>query len=196
MEEKIRSRVFDPFFTTKTVDKGTGLGLSTVYGIARQHGGWVTCESQVGVGTVFSVSLPIGHSETIQPVPLPALSPVGGTETILLIDDEEEVRNVLQRTLERQGYRILTAREGREGLALFAQERTAIDLVLLDLSMPYMSGQEVMPRLRELKPAIKIVVLTGYTFGANDFSQATDILQKPPQMNELARRIRAALDAP
>ena len=114
----------------------------------------------------------------------------------MLIDDEEEVRNVLQRTLERQGYRILTAREGREGLALFAQERTAIDLVLLDLSMPYMSGQEVMPRLRELKPAIKIVVLTGYTFGANDFSQATDILQKPPQMNELARRIRAALDAP
>lgn len=114
----------------------------------------------------------------------------------MLIDDEEEVLNVLQRTLERKGYRILTAREGREGLALFAQERAAIDLVLLDLSMPYMSGQEVMPRLRELKPAIKIVVLTGYTFGAEDFSQANDVLQKPPQMNELTRRIRAALDGP
>ncbi len=196
MEEQVRSRVFDPFFTTKTLDRGTGLGLSTVYGIARQHGGWVICESQVGVGTTFSVFLPTGQAEDPQPLSKAIPISTNGTETLLLIDDEEEVRNVLKRTLERRGYEILLAKDGKEGLALFAERRDAIDLVLLDLSMPQMSGQEVLPRLCALQPAIKIIVLTGYTFGAEDFAHATDVLQKPPQMGELARRIRAALDGP
>jgi len=190
MDEDTRLQIFDPFFTTKDVGAGTGLGLSTVYGIARQHGGWVECDARPEAGAAFSVFLPVDETAPLE-VETPAEEAVGGSESLLVVDDEEVVRHTTARMLELFGYRVREAGDGESALRLVAEEE--IDLVLLDLSMPGMSGSEVNARLREIAPQVKVVLFTGYASDSQDTSAADGIVQKPFSAAAMAREIRRVL---
>ena len=195
IDEQTLQRVFDPFFTTKPVDKGTGLGLSTVYGIVLQHGGWVECNSQIDEETVFSIYLPVSK-QSLPKADRPTSGALPrGTETILVIEDEEEVQMVLNRTLERCGYKTLIADNGPDGLALYDEHRSEIAIVLLDLSMPKMSGEEVLDRLRAIDPQIKILIISGYAVTSKNLIDKAEVLHKPLSIKVLANKIREILDA-
>ncbi|MFH1569931.1 MAG: PAS domain-containing protein [Gemmatimonadota bacterium] len=195
MDDATRERVFEPFFTTKDVDKGTGLGLSTVYGIVQQHGGWVDCRSQPGRGATFSVYLPLaapaGQDDRVSGDGAAAR----GSETILIIDDEDIVRRTASRLLEHYGYSVLLAEDGPAGLELFERHCPGVDLVLLDLSMPRMTGREVLARLQALDPGARVVFFTGYAAeGQDPAGDVVDVIQKPFTSAQLAEAVRAALD--
>ena len=195
MNAATRQRIFDPFFTTKTVDKGTGLGLATVYGIISQHQGWVTCDSEPGKGATFSVFLPVDETATAAPEAVPETD---GAEaalkgTLLVIDDEDVVRETTRRLLERLGYRVLLAADGAHGLLLFREQIEAVQLVLLDLSMPEMSGREVLAQLRHLRPDIRVLIFTGYSSEVGDVEGADGIVEKPFTVRELTGKIQALL---
>jgi signal transduction histidine kinase/CheY-like chemotaxis protein len=195
MDEGVRARIFEPFFTTKGVGKGTGLGLSTAYAILRDHQGWIECESQPGSGTTFALYLPVLAGEPAIPRPreAPALQE-RGSEILLLIDDEELVRVTVARMLRRLGYQVLEAASGGEGLEAFSHCRERIALVLLDLSMPEMSGEEVYARLRALAPDLKALVLTGYESVSLASVPGAQVLRKPISSTDLALSVRRALD--
>ena len=190
MDEVTRQHIFDPFFTTKEVGAGTGLGLSTVYGIVRQHGGWVECDARPEAGAVFAMFLPVAAAAPLEEE-APEEVAAGGSETLLVVDDEEAVRRTTARILEHFGYRVLEASEGESALRLVRQEE--IDLVLLDLSMPGMSGTEVNRELREIAPDIKVVLFTGYAPDSQDARAADGIIQKPFTADAIAREIRRVL---
>ena len=199
MDEATQRRIFEPFFTTKGLGRGTGLGLSTVYGIVKQHEGWITLESVPGVGTTFRCYLP---RSTDSPEEFPAVperkSPLNGSETILLVDDEEMIRDLGTKILTMEGYTVITAGDGREAVDVFLAERGSIDLVLLDLTMPRMSGLEVLERIRKVDPEVKVVLSSGYRAEAmhdpERFSAASAFLSKPYRVDVLARTIRDVLD--
>ena len=193
MDEETRKRIFEPFFTTKSVDKGTGLGLSTAFGIVRDHKGWIECDSESGSGTRFCVYLPVATRAAQEP-DRPQPASVRGTETILVIDDEEMVRNTAQQMLELRGYTALAAADGQEGLDVFDREAGAIDLVLLDQSMPRMSGQDVLVKLREAAPELKVIIFTGFAVKVDEFEGADDIVQKPFTLANLVAKVREVLD--
>ena len=194
MDEETRKRIFEPFFTTKPVDKGTGLGLSTAYGIITQHGGCIECESEPGSGTGFTVYLPVTEQERGGEDGGSKGGAMAGEEVVLVIDDEETVRRTAGRILERYGYRVLVAADGREGLDVFRQEKDEVDLVLLDLSMPGIPGSEVLTTLRTLSSRVKIVIFTGYTAKPEDFAGVQAIVQKPFALDDLTRTVRRVLD--
>ena len=195
MDGDTRQRVFEPFFTTKEQGKGTGLGLSTVFGIVRQHRGWIECDSSEGQGSTFAVYLPALASPQGRAVQSGKEPVPGGTETLLVIEDEEMVRRSVAALLERWGYVVLTAADGREGLEVFQHQREEISLVLLDLSMPRMSGQEVLAELRTVAPELKVMVMTGYSASDELLTGAADIVEKPIAATILARKVRDVLDA-
>ena len=143
MDKETLDHIFEPFFTTKEAGKGTGLGLAMVYGIVTQHGGQIRCYSEPGHGTTFKIYLPalVAEKEPLETATREAM-PRGGTETILLVDDEEFVRDLGKRILERSGYTVLTAANGKEALDLYKRERGNISLVILDLIMPEMGGKQ------------------------------------------------------
>ena len=155
-------RIFDPFFSTKDPDKGTGLGLSTAMGIIKSHKGFIQVESQLNAGSKFKVFLPAvaAVESCLETGSAPELLR-GQGQTILVVDDEESVRTVTQRTLERYGYQVMTASDGAEAVALFAQDPTRIDLVLTDLMMPFMDGTATIRALRRMKPNVRLVVASG-----------------------------------
>jgi signal transduction histidine kinase/CheY-like chemotaxis protein len=159
MDEEVQRQVFEPFFTTKDVDKGTGLGLATAFGIVQNHDGSIECESTIGVGTTFTVHLPTAESDVVPEAEGVVEEIPRGTETLLLIDDEEVTRKSLSAYLSGQGYRILLGKDGRDGLNVYEQHEKEIALVLLDLSMPQMTGQEVLRALRDLNPNQKVISL-------------------------------------
>ena len=194
MDERTRARVFEPFFTTKETGKGTGLGLSTAYAIVRQHHGWIEYESRLGAGTVFSVHLPASLSFGVQEAE-PKKAPARGTETILAIDDEAMIRRLLDSQLSRFGYTVLLGESGKDGLELFGRHMDEISLVLLDLSMPNMSGREVLPALRSLNPDIRVIILSGYPADTEEFPDAQAVIQKPFRKEDLAEKVREVLDA-
>jgi CheY-like chemotaxis protein len=194
MDEGVRARIFEPFFTTKGVGKGTGLGLSTAYAILRDHQGWIECESQAGSGTTFALYLPTLAEAIPRPQEPPAPQERGG-ETLLLIDDEELVRVTVARMLRRLGYQVLEAAGGSEGLEVFSRCRERIALVLLDLSMPGMPGEEVYARLRALAPDLKALVLTGYESAGLAALPGAQVLRKPISSADLALRVRQVLDS-
>ncbi len=194
MDEATQQRIFDPFFTTKEVGKGTGLGLASVYGIARQHGGWVEVQSQPNKGTLFQVYLPttpgnteIEQRESSESIPR-------GHEVILVVDDDERVRSFLRLGLSKFGYTALLAADGEEGMEVYKREHKNIDLVLLDLSMPRLSGQEVLQRILAIDPQARVVLFSGYTAEQTDCSGARAFIQKPLRLGPMLHLLRDVLD--
>jgi len=196
MDRETQSRIFEPFFTTKEKGKGTGLGLSTVYGIVKQTGGYVVVQSELGRGTTFHIYLPLveGAAEK-HSVAVPEA--VGGTETILLVEDEESVRQLVRDTLLAKGYQVLEAENGEAGLAAAARHQGKIDLVITDVVMPGMGGREMVKQLIEAHPGTRVLYLSGYTEDAiisdGSIEKGTAFLQKPFTLQSLSRKVREVL---
>ena len=199
MDEGTKARIFDPFFTTKEKGKGTGLGLSTVYGIVKQSGGNIWVYSEEGRGTTFKVYLPqIEAAEKIEPLKPESEIP-HGSETILLLEDEDIVRNLTRQILESAGYKVVEAARGEEAIKSFQAENGSIDLLLTDVVMPEMSGKEVADRICELRPSMKVLFMSGYTDEAIVHHGVLDsnvqFIQKPFTPAALAIKIREVLEA-
>ncbi len=201
--EEVMEKIFDPFFTTKEQGKGTGLGLATCYGIVEQHGGWIECKSEVGVGTSFHIYLPRKDRPEQESRPsevIPVQEPSrGGDETVLLVDDEELVRSVAEGTLKKAGYSVLLAGDGEEALEIFAKRADEISLVMLDLTMPKMSGHETLAALREGYGDVPIIVCSGYLVDLAGFEEETGYrpdaaIPKPYDLVELVRKVREVID--
>jgi CheY-like chemotaxis protein len=196
MDEKTRARIFDPFFTTKGMGRGTGLGLATVYGIIKGHRGMIDVESEPGQGAKFTIHLPASEREVVEE--RGATGAVSrGTETILLVDDEKAVLEVSRELLEFLGYRVYAAGSGQEAVAVYMEKGNEIDLVILDMIMPGISGGETFDRLREIDPDVRVLLSSGYSIngeaktimdrGCNGF------IQKPFQLGKLSGKIREML---
>jgi PAS domain S-box-containing protein len=199
MDDGTRARMFEPFFTTKAQGKGTGLGLSTVYGIVQQSEGFVSVDSQVGIGTTFRVCLP-QVEEGVEGVPSSRhlIDSVGGTETILVVEDEDAVRRLIKAILERLGYSVLEARDGEEALAVWTEHSSRIDLVVTDVVMPRLDGPSFVADMSAKHPGTRVIYLSGYTDDAmmrrQDLDADTPFLQKPFTSGALARAVRSVLD--
>jgi two-component system cell cycle sensor histidine kinase/response regulator CckA len=200
MDEAIYARVFDPFFTTKEKGKGTGLGLSVVYGVMQSHHGFVDVESYVGEGTTFYLFFPVSHivERPMDEGTLGNEKPSGGTETILLIEDEYLILKVIRRLLKSYGYSVYVAADGEEALEVFARHRDEIALVLSDVGLPKMSGIDVFKKLKEMDPHIKVVLASGFFEPDLKFSLhqlgAKGFIQKPYSNDEVLRKLREVLD--
>jgi len=175
----ILDRVFEPFFTTKEHGKGTGLGLSTALGIVKSHGGFITVYTEVGKGTVFKVYLPaITTTETLKAQEHQHELPAGHGELILVVDDEEQIREMTKKTLETRGYRVITANDGKEAVQLYTQKREDIKLVLMDMMMPVMDGSMSIRELRKANPEVKIIAVSGLT-QKDKIAKVGDIFVQP-----------------
>ena len=197
MDKETIERIFDPFFTTKEMGRGTGLGLASVYGIIKGHGGYIDVESNKGQGTTFSIYLPASEKK-IQKAIKTAEPFIRGTGTVLLVDDEEVILKVGQELLEAMGYRVLIARDGKEAVEVYKENRDDIDIVVLDMVMPNMGGGEAYDRMKEINPDVKVLLSSGYSIDG----QATEILergcnafiQKPFDAKQLFQKIREVLN--
>ncbi len=202
MDEKTLDRIFEPFFSTKEVGKGTGLGLATVYGIVKQHQGWIDVSSEVGVGTTFQLYFPeteMAPAGEVDGVSLSATEPVsGGQETILVVEDEPILRQLVCEVLEKYEYRVLSAGSGVEALRVWDEYNGEVDLVLTDMVMPEgMTGRELAVQLRKRKPSLKVIYSSGYspeTMGRSFGQGDTVFLSKPYLPPQLARAVRQCLD--
>jgi CheY-like chemotaxis protein len=198
MDEATRARIFEPFFTTKPLGKGTGLGLSTVYGIVKQSGGSVWVDSKLGHGTTFKIYLPPVEGIAELAAAEPQHAPIG-SETILLVEDEDGVRALAQKCLERSGYQVLTARHGLEALDVAEGHANPIHLLLTDIVMPHMGGRKLAERLAPQRREMQVLFTSGYTDDAivhhGVLEPGTELLQKPFTPDALLRRVRAVLDA-
>ena len=197
MDREIQEKIFDPFFTTKEMGRGTGLGLASTYGIIKNHGGFIDVESQKGQGTTFTLYLPASQKK-IFPEKKPTEELLRGSETILFVDDEEILTAFAEDLLGRLGYTVLIAKSGEEALAIYEKNKGRIDMVLLDMIMPGMSGGETYDNLKSLNPHIKALLSSGYSIdgqaaaildrGCNGF------IQKPFKMKQLSQKLREILD--
>ncbi|MGB7632018.1 MAG: PAS domain S-box protein [Candidatus Deferrimicrobium sp.] len=195
MDEATQRRVFEPFFTTKKMGRGTGLGLSTVYGIIKQHNGWINLESRVGKGTTFCVYVPEATGLPEEATALPETAPSGrGKETVLFADDEELIRDLGRQVMEMHGYTVFLAEDGMRAIELFLANRGAIDLVVLDLTMPKRSGMEVLRAIRNIDPGIRVILSSGIP--PTGPVPGTTFLPKPYRAEMLAKAVRSALDVP
>ena len=195
MPPEVVDRVYEPFFTTKGIGKGTGLGLSTAYGVIAQHDGWMECRSKLGEGTTFRVYLPVAGEPIAVEKPVVEATPRGSDETILLVDDESDLRDLGSTFLRDHGYRVLTAEDGTEGMSVFETHCDSIDLILLDLSMPGMPGTEVLHRVLSMSPETRVLVCTGYLADGDLPSGAKGWLAKPYATHQLLKAVRDVLDA-
>jgi CheY-like chemotaxis protein len=191
--------IFEPFFTTKEEGKGTGLGLATVYGIVKQNDGYIWVYSEYGIGTTFKIYLPRMEGEVKAVTEVSKVEPVfEGHETILVVEDEEDVRQLICETLEKYHFEVLQAPHGEMGLKLCRQNSNPIDLVITDVVMPHMSGKEFIERLIEIHPEIRVLYISGYTNEAivheGILEANTHFLQKPFTPSELIKTIRRLID--
>jgi PAS domain S-box-containing protein len=199
MDEPTRQRVFEPFFTTKGRGRGTGLGLASAYGIIRNHGGFITLYSERGHGTAFNLYLPVSASGAVVDAALER-QVIRGTETILIVDDEDIVLNVGVEVLKTLGYQVLSARGGPEAIEIYRQKAGEIDMVILDMIMPEMGGGRVFDAMKGINPAVKVLLASGYSLNG----QASNILsrgcggfiQKPFSIIDLSKKIREILGQP
>ena len=199
MTDEIKQRLFEPFFTTKPPGEGSGLGLSMVYGIVKQHGGDVSVYSELGIGTTFRIFLPV-TDQTVDEArrDRPQRIVQRGSETILLVEDDEKVRKLVRGMLLSFGYEVIEARRCLDGLSIVRQHTGGIDLLLTDVVMPQMSGRELADQISTLRPGIKVVFMSGYpgghTSGQSTFPVDAFFLQKPFTEEMLSQLLRKALD--
>ncbi len=199
MDKQTQARIFEPFFTTKEPGKGTGLGLATAYGIIKQSGGDITFYSELGQGTSFKIYLPANETASNAPTTPKTQAVSGrGSETILLVEDEEMVRNMVRAALQDKGYTILEARHGSEAISLSEQHQGSIDLLVTDVVMPYMSGRELAERLKALRPLMKVLFMSGYTDDTvvrhGLLAAEVEFLPKPFSPSRLVSKVREVLD--
>jgi PAS domain S-box-containing protein len=199
MDKETQSQIFEPFFTTKEKGKGTGLGLSTVYGIVKQSNGYVFAQSEPGAGTTFYVYLPRVEESAEEQSPVKSQqNEAGGCETVLLVEDEESVRELVRLTLTARGYKVLEAENGECGLQIAEDFKQPIDILITDVVMPGIGGRELAKKLLALRPAISVLYLSGYTEDAviaGAPSPAIAFLQKPFTLQNLAKKVREVLRA-
>jgi two-component system cell cycle sensor histidine kinase/response regulator CckA len=200
MSDEIKAHVFEPFFTTKDVDKGTGLGLATVYGIVKQHHGDVTVDSEPGLGTTFKIYLPCFNQTSELELDRAKLTPRGGRETILIVEDEQMVRNIAVRMLHGLGYATLEASNGADALKVAADYPADIQLLLTDVVMPRMSGHDLAEKLKELRPSLRVLYMSGYPENViahqGTLDPGVSFLPKPFSEEAMATRVREVLDHP
>jgi CheY-like chemotaxis protein len=197
MDEKTQKRIFDPFYTTKEIGMGTGLGLATAYGVINNHGGFINVFSEKGEGTTFDIYLPASEKEIIEDKKL-IEELLKGDETVLLVDDEDMIIDVSERLLEKLGYNVLIASSGNDAINIYKSKKDDIDMVILDITMHDMNGGDIYDKLKEINPAIKVLLSSGYSING----QATKILergcdgflQKPFNIKDLSLKIREILD--
>ncbi|MDB6125577.1 MAG: multi-sensor hybrid histidine kinase [Pedosphaera sp.] len=198
MDRETLSRMFEPFFTTKPKGKGTGLGLSVVYGIIRQHEGLIHVYSEPGLGTTFKIYLPASETTEARANQKTNLVPQGGTETILLAEDEPQVRELAIKTLVRAGYKVIAATNGEETCELFTDRAKEIDLLLLDVVMPKLGGREAYDRIKDIRPDVPVLFCSGYSGNSLEAGyfqvEGLQLLQKPYNANDLLLKIRELLE--
>jgi CheY-like chemotaxis protein len=201
MDSETQSHIFEPFFTTKGV-KGTGLGLSTVYGIIKQSGGYIWVESEIGKGTSFKIYLPkvAGMGESVAQVATPMVpqKTERGTETILLVEDETNLRYLARQFLEKQGYKVIEAADGAVAMQIAVAHEGTIHLLLTDVIMPGMNGRELAQRISEIRPNVKVLYMSGYTENVIGHNGTLDagvrLLQKPFNLRDLKDKVREIID--
>ncbi len=198
MDDKAKERIFEPFFTTKEVGRGTGLGLSIVYGIIEQHNGYIDVRSDLGKGTTFKIYLPVIKSSIEEIRYTDIASPTGGTETILLAEDNEEVRKFTKKILQKFGYKVLEAVDGEDAINKFIEDKDKIQLLIFDLIMPKKNGKEAYEEIRKVRPDIKVLFTKGYT---GDIilkkglpEAAFNFIPKPISPKDFLRRVREVVD--
>ena len=199
MDEEILTRIFEPFFTTKEQGKGTGLGLSSAFGIIQQHNGLIEVSSELNVGTTVDLYFPVYTGVVVEQEPMPKLPLVGGSETILLADDDNGVLNIACKMLEHSGYTVLTARDGEEAINMYNEHTEKIDLALLDIVMPKFSGVDVFDHIQKSRPQMHILFSSGYSIeGIHDnfvLDKDVQLLKKPYRRHELLLKVRQIIDA-
>lgn len=196
MDKKTKDRIFDPFFTTKERGRGTGLGLAVAYGIVKRHKGFISVDSEPGCGTTFDIYLPASMERTSLETSSPQ-EVMRGSGTVLLVDDEASVLDVTRRMLEHLGYTVITAGSGDEAVTIYGERQEEIDLVLLDMIMPEMSGEKVFRVLREMNPKVRVMLLSGYSLNGKTQeildSGCAGLIQKPVSLPDLSRKIHDVL---
>ena len=205
MHREVQAKIFEPFFTTKKPGKGTGLGLAIVYGVVKQTGGWITAHSELGSGTTFDIYFPqagdvIGDtkSEPVSKAKRLTASAACGTETILLVEDQDGIRDLVGEFLQNNGYSVLLAADGNEALQLADEHNDPIHLLLTDVVMPNLGGRELAERLTQSRAQMKVLFMSGYpdhaTWSSELVNDSAAVLQKPFPLDTLARKIRSLLD--
>jgi len=199
MDQETLQHIFEPFFTTKEIGKGTGLGLASVYGIVKSHGGYITCHSEAGQGTSFRIFFPSTEQVEYQrEKEMDVEIPTGRDETILVVDDEDSIRDLVSKALESFGYNVLTAASGEEAIEIFQNLHTKIDLIILDLGMPGMGGNRCMYEILKINPSTKILIASGYSVNnetkKNLNSGAAGFIGKPYHLKDILHRVRLILN--
>lgn len=198
IDKETQEHIFEPFFTTKEIDKGTGLGLSTVYGIVKQNNGFIWVYSEPGQGTTFKVYLPKVKGDAAPEEKQPPATELGGSETVLIVEDDESLRKLARTVLKQKGYKVLEAENGEDALRVSEAYGVSIDLMMTDVVMPKMGGKEVAERLQPLYPQMKVIYMSGYTDNAIShhgvLAPGLNFLEKPFTPEGLARKVREVLD--
>jgi two-component system, cell cycle sensor histidine kinase and response regulator CckA len=200
IDQAMQERIFEPFFTTKPRGKGTGLGLATVYGIVKQSGGHISVHSEVGTGTTFKIYLPATYEALTPPTPIDARARMNGSETILLVEDQPALRELMQTILERQGYRVLHAESPRQAQETAKSSGGAIHLLVTDIIMPGMNGRLLAEKLRSTRPQMKVLFISGYAgdmvLQHGQLEGGMGFLPKPFSPETLGHKVREVLDRP
>jgi CheY-like chemotaxis protein len=195
--DDIVNKIFEPFFTTKEQGKGTGLGLSMVYGAIKEHQGYITVQSKLGVGTTFTVYLPVARSmpaESVKPLSVPSVS---GHETLFVIDDEEAILNAMKETLTSNGYKVFAMSDPSGAVGMFQKISQEIALVITDIVMPRVDGRELIQQIKSIKPEVKVLAISGYAKYVADKDEIKEVngfLQKPFESPHLLSVVRRILD--
>jgi CheY-like chemotaxis protein len=192
MSQEIKQHIFEPFFTTKGIGKGTGLGLSMVYGIVEQANGHITVESETGRGTTFRIYLPLYAAATEEKPRMVKNAPGRGNATILLVEDERPIRTMTRHYLESLGYTVLEAANGEEALQIFSEHRESVALLVTDIIMPGIRGDDLVREIRKQQPSIGAVLISGF-MDVGRFDDESFVLEKPFAFPELGRYVEEAL---